>query len=366
MMAIRNWKSRLRKTPTRLMRVCCLGASGLCAMLAGLASGSAAGDTGRSPSTRAVRAITQGLSFLQSDAARWRTEHKCATCHHGSMTLWALNEAKRRGYSVDAGFLVETAQWSKTSLAGIDKPRDPRPGWNMISTPALYLAVMAENQSDLDTLSTEERKQIAGHVGLHLEDDGSVLTPATMSPPRPQNGPPPVFESREILTLLAVIAMLPQKSHDPAESSLVRESRRKANAWLDSITPGDDTQAAALRLLVASKERKSARVIRGAIAGILKRQNADGGWGQLRELPSDAYATGQTLYILSLAGVNRRRPEIQRAVSFLVSNQRDDGSWPMRSRAHPGATPYTNPAPITHFGSCWAVLGLVSSAPNRP
>jgi hypothetical protein len=49
-------------------------------------------------------------------------------------------------------------------------------------------------------------------------------------------------------------------------------------------------------------------------------------------------------------------------VSFLVANQKDDGSWPMKSRAHPEAKPATNPVPITHFGSAWATLGLMRMA----
>jgi len=96
----------------------------------------------------------------------------------------------------------------------------------------------------------------------------------------------------------------------------------------------------------------------------LGRQNKDGGWGQLRDLSSDAYATGQALYVLSLAGVRNDRPEVQRGIAFLVANQREDGSWPMRSRAHPGAKPFTNPVPITYFGSAWATLGLLRSVPG--
>jgi squalene cyclase len=97
---------------------------------------------------------------------------------------------------------------------------------------------------------------------------------------------------------------------------------------------------------------------------LLSRQNKVGGWGQDKDLPSDAYATGQALYFLSLAGVKHSRAEIQRAVAFLLANQKEDGSWPMTSRAHPGEKPFTNPVPITYFGSAWATLGLLRSVPK--
>jgi hypothetical protein len=39
--------------------------------------------------------------------------------------------------------LADMARWTKERLKDIEKPRDSRPGWSMVSTPAIYLAVMA-------------------------------------------------------------------------------------------------------------------------------------------------------------------------------------------------------------------------------
>jgi hypothetical protein len=55
------------------------------------------------------------------------------------------------------------------------------------------------------------------------------------------------------------------------------------------------------------------------------------------------------------------RAELRRAVSFLVSTQKEDGSWPMTPRSHAEATPAKNAVPITYFGSAWATMGLVRS-----
>jgi hypothetical protein len=51
-------------------------------------------------------------------------------------------------------------------------------------------------------------------------------------------------------------------------------------------------------------------------------------------------------------------------VAFLAATQKEDGSWPMTPRANPGATPATNPVPITYFGTAWATLGLMRSVPK--
>src|SRR6266567_2765176 len=56
---------------------------------------------------QARKAIDRGLAFLETDAAKWRKEHTCATCHHGTMTVWALSEAKSQGYAVPAETLTD-------------------------------------------------------------------------------------------------------------------------------------------------------------------------------------------------------------------------------------------------------------------
>jgi hypothetical protein len=306
------------------------------------------------------QAVERGLTFLQQDAAKWRKEHTCSTCHHGTMTVWALTEAKSRGYEVAAANLADTVKWAKERLERIDLPRDKRPGWSMINTPTLFLAVMAAGMPAQDVLSADELRRIAGHLLRHQEADGSW---AWSSAP-PQNRPPPAFESDEVATLLAYRALGPQVPADPRKPSEVREARKRAAAWRAKSKPNDTTQAEGLRLLVQIRAGEPESILQPAINRFLDRQNKDGGWGQVKNDASDAYATGQALYMLSLAGVKSDRAELRRAVAFLIRTQKEDGSWPMTSRAHAGATPMKNPVPITYFGSAWATIGLIRSVPR--
>ncbi len=309
-----------------------------------------------------VRAIERGLGFLEKDAAKWRKERQCATCHHGTFTVWAFAEAKRAGYTVPADIVTENATWYKERLKDIEKPRDTRPGWSMVNSTALNLAVMAAMLPEQTALSADELKKIAGHLLRHQEPDGSwswATAPA-------KNRPPPFFESDEVATLLGCLALGPLVPKDSQEKSEIREARAKAAKWLADHKPTNTTQAAAYRLLAKFQNGEPQRRLQEDVDRFLARQNKDGGWPQLPDGASDAYATGQALYVLNVAGVKSDRREVQRGVEFLTKTQNEDGSWPMVRRGHEGVTPGEFKVPIIYFGSAWATIGLMRSVPNQP
>ncbi|MHB1560047.1 MAG: hypothetical protein ACYC61_21555, partial [Isosphaeraceae bacterium] len=328
-----------------------------CSLLAPGASRARAQVAEKADTGSARVAIDRGLAFLKADAAKWREEHSCASCHHGTMTVWALSEAKARGYEV-SDTLAEMTKWTKDRLANIDKPRDTRPGWNMVNTPAVYLALMAEALPTQDALTPADLRGIAGHLVRHQEADGSwawSLAPAA-------NRPPPVFESDEVVTLMAETVLGSRARPGPDGTSPTREAIASATAWLNANSkPGPSTQATAVRLFRDVRADVPPEERWRGVERLLALQNEDGGWGQMDELPSDAYATGQALYFLSLAGVERDRAEVRKGVAYLIATQKPDGSWPMTSRAQPGAKPFKSPVPITYFGSAWATLGLLRS-----
>jgi hypothetical protein len=81
---------------------------------------------------------------------------------------------------------------------------------------------------------------------------------------------------------------------------------------------------------------------------------------------SDAYATGQALYALQSSGLTARDRVHQRAVSYLLRTQLEDGTWFVRSRAF-GFQPYFEsgfPHGVDQFISAsatsWAVIALAS------
>jgi hypothetical protein len=146
-----------------------------------------------------------------------------------------------------------------------------------------------------------------------------------------------------------------------------RSAISKAIAWLEATKPSELHQDKALRLLVAVRSGKPRDSMQTAIDELFSLQRPDGGWSQsVPELKSDAFATGQTLYVLSLAGYTAERPEIKRAIDFLVATQKPDGSWPMISRSTPDGSPGSSKllTPITCAASSWATLGLATMTPK--
>jgi hypothetical protein len=67
-------------------------------------------------------------------------------------------------------------------------------------------------------------------------------------------------------------------------------------------------------------------------------------------------ATGQTLYALSMAGLDPQHPGLQSALAYLIRTQTKDGSWrvPIRSQKNSGTA-------LSHYGTGWAALGLMQT-----
>jgi hypothetical protein len=175
----------------------------------------------------------------------------------------------------------------------------------------------------------------------------------------PETRPPIFGGSDDSMTALATLALIPAAT---SGDETAKEALDRAVQWLSDTPTDDDAQSIAVRLVVWSRLNRPADEREVPIRRIRERQNDDGGWSQAPDMASDAWATGQALYALAHAGITSDDEAVKRAQSFLVSTQRDDGSWPMTSRPiKPGGEGSTSLIPITGGGSAWAVLGLVRS-----
>jgi hypothetical protein len=302
--------------------------------------------------------INRGLGFLVKDALAWKKDKKCASCHHASLVICSMREARQFGHAVNEPVLAELTKWVAESGDGKFGLARPASAPKAASPKAIYFALALGTNPRPDAASQKGLKLLLKTVKAEQTAKGSWSTwPGTR---------PPIFgTSDETLTALATLALL----HAAATGDKgAKAARDKGVRWLAATKTDDDPQSVALRLVLWRRLDRPANEWEPLVKRIKDRQNADGGWSQTKDMASDAWATGQALYALAHAGIKPNETAIARGQAFLIRTQREDGAWSMTSRpTAPGGKGSTSPIPITGAGSAWAVLGLVrSSGPAEP
>ena len=145
----------------------------------------------------------------------------------------------------------------------------------------------------------------------------------------------------------------------------------KAVKWLESAKPAT-TQDRAFHALGLAWGNAAPASIAAAARALAASQRADGGWNQLPEMASDAYATGQALYALSVAGkMAVSNPVYQKGVDYLLRTQAPDGTWHVETRAiwlqpyFESGFPYGRDQFISAAGTAWAVMALTPAAQTQ-
>jgi Prenyltransferase and squalene oxidase repeat len=311
--------------------------------------------------------VERAIGYLQAESADWLNTRRCAACHHAGMPFWALSEAERQGYAIDKKYLadkIDSLLGSKDKLMSSKifpnpaDPPDPRPQGRGLNMGLPFLAVAARSLPSLEEGQKQSLRLISEEIVNKQQPDGSWEFFATLRRP-------PVNESQTTDAAWIIMALEGDTGSDAPESQ--RAALAKAIAWLDAAAPSDLHQDKTLKVLLGARAGKPREEMQSTIDELLALQRADGGWSQtVPELKSDAFATGQTLYVLSLAGYTAERPEIKRGIDFLVATQMPDGSWPMISRSTPDGSPGSSKllTPINCAASSWATLGLARLVPK--
>jgi hypothetical protein len=315
-----------------------------------------------SPATpqQVQKSVERSLKYLQAESTSWLNVRKCAACHHVALPLWSMIEAERQGYSVDKKFVTETADrtlGSREKMIGsriLPDPKgkpDTRPGSNM---GIVFVAIAGRALPSLSEGQKQSLKLIAKEIPKKQQKDGSWKSVDDRIP---------INESPATDTAWSIMAM--EAGTDASKPSPEREALAKAKAWLDGQVP-TSLQTKVFKIWMALREKKTRAELQPSLDELLALQQLNGGWRQVPEMASDAYATGQTLYVLSLAGYTAHEPQIKRGIDFLIANQKPDGSWPMISRSTlgPKRVPTKLLTPITCAAGSWATLSLVMLVPK--
>jgi hypothetical protein len=304
--------------------------------------------------------IKRGLEFLAKDSLAWKNERHCASCHHAPMMIWSLNEAKNRGHAVDEKALAEVTSWilSPDDPAKVfpkQTPKDPLPAVKPVRQTPLMLALAFASIKAPDKKLQADMDRFVLPLVEDQAADGSWSLPG--------GGRPPMVDAKEVMTMWTLLALdaanRPTPKNAPESGAL-----DKGIKWLAQAQRGDSHQTAVLQILFEHKRGKNRQELQPLVDALIKRQNPDGGWSQTKEMASDGYATGQSLYALGLLGFDPREKSVERAHAFLAKTQEKDGSWKMESRPmKAGEKGSKNTVPITYAGSAWATMGLIRTSP---
>lgn len=306
-------------------------------------------------STSARGAVERVLPLLQTSSRQFYDRGGCLGCHHNLQLALTVREARRTGVGYDPAMASEELAtmardldiWREQALQGIVAPGG-------VATTTGYLLMAMDAQGYAPDSSTDTQARL---LRLLQRADGRWLTPAR----------PPIESSEFTATAVSLRGLALYGSDNPAAS---KTSIERAARWLERSAPAN-LEDRVFRLLGLTWAGASEKVRRAALRDLQKQQRPDGGWAQLDFRDSDAYATGEALYALRIAGVPASSRAYKRGVKYLLGTQLEDGTWRVRSRSLPTQSYFESGFPhggdqfISSAATHWAVLALMQTLPDQ-
>jgi N-acyl-D-amino-acid deacylase len=300
------------------------------------------------------RAINKGLPLLQSSSHTFLVNAGgCHSCHGQGLGAVAFSLAQEKGFVIQDTILKEALDsiqndWTQRRYY-LSQNQDP-------------VAIVMAGGYDLWAMSASHqpsdktKELLAKNILQRQRKNGSWASP---------NERPPLEYysfSATALSIQGITTYLPAVFKIEVDERLAR-----ARKWL-MITPAIANEEKVFQLLGLTWANADKKFIQQQAKKLLAAQHADGGWSQLDALPTDAYATGQSLYALYRCGqLATGAPAYQKGIAYLLQNQQPDGSWKIVTRSYP-SVPYVNsgfPHDTNQFisaaGSNWAVMALLVS-----
>ena len=313
---------------------------------------------------RAVPTLTRTAGESVSTFLRHASRQDCISCHQQQLPLPALSLAHSRHFATDREATRHQVELAKRSfLTGHIKHGDE--SHNMLEV-------------NLETTFHPEPAIVDGYfaMGLRLEHEpASALTDsmvhqlATIQYPDGHwswNLPRPPIQASDI-TATAQAVFTIQSYPIPARRQELDSRVKRARSWLAKAR-AETNEERVHQLLGLAWAGEESGPLKALAQELIREQRTDGGWGQLTGLDTDAYGTGQSLYALMEGGsISSGDPAVRRGLDFLLRTQFADGTWHVRTRAHPFQPPMDSGFPhgrdgwISAAGTSWAVMALATS-----
>ena len=294
-------------------------------------------------------AVSRSLELLAKAGPSVVNQRGCFSCHHQGLPSLAGWYARRAGINA-----VEIGETNRKLV------------YPLLQGSALLIQHGAAPAGEADTVAWQLIGLASDGQPEDLITDLAVnYIAATQMPDGswPERwGRPPLEYSPVSATAVAIRALGLYGFSSRRKEFSERISR--AGAWLAKTTPAASEEST-MRLLGLVWSKGPRDVVAAAARELASTQRPDGEWAQLPALPSDAYATGQTLVALRESGLFKAAsPAFIRGVKYLLGTQERDGSWHVRGRSLPVQPLFESGFPhgldqwISAAGTSWATMAL--------
>ena len=286
-------------------------------------------------------AAQRAIPLIEKSAAIYTEQRDCFSCHHQALTVMTLSRAKLAGLPVRDDAISEQSKFTLEYFSD-RKDRLPKgegvPGGSYSAGYALAGLTAAKEPAN------ETSKALVQYLLKKQNKDGSW---------RIGTHRPPLEDSHFTATALGIKGT-PKGTHTQRASNWLKQAKAKST---------EDHTFKVLGLHWAKADQKKT----DAAKVLLILQRSDGGWAQLPDMKSDAYATGQALTALKESGLLKAgSPQYKRGIEWLLKNQKADGSWQVKTRSKPiqkyfeSGFPHGKDQFISISATCWAVMALVA------
>jgi hypothetical protein len=267
-------------------------------------------------------AAEKSIALLQRCGPEFFRQSGCVACHHQTVTSLAVSEARKRGLSVDEKTAREQLQVTRLVVKSFRARFLERADHPANSAPAAGYIALGMGAENCPADENTDAMMI--EMAGRQTSEGSWTAFGHR---------PPLEYSRISATAVAVRAM--QLYGPPGLKDQFNRRIGRARDWLITAEPTSNAEHA-FRLLGLAWSGADKQHVEREVSALLNQQRDDGGWAQLPSLTSDAYATGLTLYSLHTGGeISPAHPGYQRGVEYLLQTQLDDGSWHVKTRSFP-------------------------------
>jgi ankyrin repeat protein/mono/diheme cytochrome c family protein len=299
------------------------------------------------PTSSATDAVEKSLSLMAKQSYNFIRTGGCNSCHSQDLPSAAA------GFARDRGFIsVEIPQLPPSMLPSPERVVDL--AVVSVNSVAWELFDLGMNHQPRSAYTDATVRYIKA---MQLEDG---YWPSNEGRRPPMNAGDFQTAALAIYSLSNYGRDVDRVSNDLAIAKAVR--------WLEQAKP-TGVQDRVFHLLALTWGNGSRTIVRNAARELAAMQRSDGGWSQMRTMASDAYATGQATFALSVAGGRPPTdPVIRKAVNYLRRSQATDGSWHVETRSiwlqpyFESGFPYGRDQFISTAGTAWASMALAATA----